>query len=65
MSSLFTEAEIELARLGLAALRSNRGQTFSSDPYLDIVVGGLGLGYTAVAALEESRFFTLATSLRP
>ena len=53
MSSLFTEAEIQLARLGLAALRSNRGRNFNSDPYLDIIVGGLGLGYTAVAVLED------------
>ncbi len=53
MSSLFTEAEIQLTRLGLAALRSNRGRNFNSDPYLDIIVGGLGLGYTAVAALED------------
>jgi len=53
MSSLFTEAEIQLARLGLAALRSNRGRNFNSDPYLDIIVSGLGLGYTAVAALED------------
>ena len=44
MSSLFTHAEIQLARLGLAALE---------DAGLDIVVGGLGLGYTAVAALED------------
>ena len=44
MSSLFTEAEVQLARLGLAEL---------SDNELDIVVGGLGLGYTAVAALEN------------
>ncbi len=44
MSSLFTEAEIQLAKLGLAELEG-------SD--LDIVVGGLGLGYTAVAALEN------------
>ena len=44
MSSLFTEAEIQLARLGLAEL--NAGE-------LDIVVGGLGLGYTAVAVLEN------------
>ena len=44
MSSLFTAAEIELARLGLAALlRTN----------VDVVVGGLGLGYTALAALEN------------
>ena len=44
MSSLFTEAEIQLARLGLAELEGSE---------LDIVVGGLGLGYTAVAALEN------------
>jgi len=44
MSSLFTSAEIQLARLGLAELEGNG---------LDIVVGGLGLGYTAVAALDD------------
>ncbi len=44
MSSLFTEAEIQLARLGLAALEG-------AD--LDVIVGGLGLGYTAVAVLEN------------
>jgi spermidine synthase len=44
MSSLFTVAEIELARLGLAAL---------TRPGLDVVVGGLGLGYTAQAVLED------------
>jgi spermidine synthase len=44
MSSQFTTAEIELARLGLARLA--RGD-------LDVVVGGLGLGYTAQAALEN------------
>ncbi len=44
MSSLFTDAEIQLARLGLAALEG---------PDLDIVVGGLGLGYTAAAVLED------------
>ena len=41
MSSLFTEAEVQLARLGLAGLGGTD---------LDVVVGGLGLGYTAVAA---------------
>ncbi len=45
MSSQFTAAEIELARLGLAAV--SRGE-------LDVVVGGLGLGYTARAVLENS-----------
>ena len=49
MSSLFTEAEIQLSRLGLAALKEN-----DHKHNLDIVVGGLGLGYTAVAALEDS-----------
>jgi spermidine synthase len=50
MSSQFTVAEIALARLGLAALdRTN----------LDIVVGGLGLGYTAQAVLEDSRVRSL------
>jgi spermidine synthase len=44
MSSLFTEAEIQLAKLGLAALN---GSDF------EIVVGGLGLGYTAAAVLEN------------
>jgi spermidine synthase len=46
MSSLFTVAEIELARLGLAPLTGT---------CLDVVVGGLGLGYTARAALEDGR----------
>ncbi len=47
MSSLFTESEIQLSKLGLAALKNNHSDG------LDIVVGGLGLGYTAVAALED------------
>lgn len=50
MSSLFTVAEVELARLGLAAVEG---------AHLDVVVGGLGLGYTAVAALEDERVRTL------
>jgi hypothetical protein len=44
MSSLFTESEIALARLGLAEF---------SGADLDVVVGGLGLGYTAQAVLEH------------
>ena len=44
MSSLFTTSEIQLARLALAALEGSG---------LDIVVGGLGLGYTAAAVLEN------------
>jgi len=43
MSSLFTEGEKELSNLALAGLGGE----------LDVVVGGLGLGYTAVAALEN------------
>jgi spermidine synthase len=50
MSSLFTVAEVELSRLGLAAL---------PDRPLDVVVGGLGLGYTARTALEDSRVRSL------
>ena len=44
MSSLFTASEVALARLGLAELE---GESF------DVVVGGLGLGYTAAAVLEH------------
>lgn len=50
MSSLFTASEIALARLGLAEL---------SGTGLDIVVGGLGLGYTAQAVLEDARVRSL------
>lgn len=48
MSSLFPEAEIQLSKLGLQALRSNGHATD-----LHIIVGGLGLGYTAAAVLED------------
>jgi spermidine synthase len=50
MSSLFTVAEKELARLGLARIPG---------PALDVVIGGLGLGYTAQEALRCSRIRTL------
>ncbi len=49
MSSLFTEGERQLARLGLAALKGE----------LDVAVGGLGLGYTAAAALENKHVRSL------
>jgi len=45
MSSLFHEVEVALADLGLEALGAGSH---------DVVVGGLGLGYTAVAALKHS-----------
>jgi spermidine synthase len=44
MSSLFTVAEVELAHLALAEL--------PGEP-LQVVVGGLGLGYTAQTVLEH------------
>jgi spermidine synthase len=44
MSSLFTVAEIEVARLALAEL---------SCADLDVAVGGLGLGYTAQTVLAD------------
>ena len=44
MSSLFHQVEVALANLGLAAV--NR-------PGLEVIVGGLGLGYTALAALRN------------
>jgi len=50
MSSLFTAAEIALADLGLAALSGTK---------LDVVVGGLGLGYTARAVLQDPRVRSL------
>ncbi|MEX2292681.1 MAG: hypothetical protein WD691_02750, partial [Acidimicrobiales bacterium] len=46
MSSLFTVAEIALGTLGLAAATGNR---------LDVIIGGLGLGYTAQAVLDDPR----------
>jgi spermidine synthase len=50
MSSQFTAAEIALANLGLAGLHRAG---------LDVVVGGLGLGYTASAVLENSNVRSL------
>ncbi len=50
MSSLFTASEIALARLGLAGLAGDS---------LDVVVGGLGLGYTAQAVLDHTAVASL------
>lgn len=50
MSSLFTASEIALARLALAGVSGDR---------LDVVVGGLGLGYTAQAVLEHKTVSSL------
>src|SRR6185437_5716946 len=50
MSSLFTVAEEELARLGLAQ---------AVDAEIDVLVGGLGLGYTAKTALVDPRIRSL------
>ncbi len=52
MSSLFHRAEEALAELAMEAL-----QIFPEP--LDVVVGGLGLGYTAAAALKSERVSTV------
>ncbi|MSO79416.1 MAG: spermidine synthase [Acidimicrobiia bacterium] len=50
MSSLFTVAEVALATLALAQLPGD---------HLDVVVAGLGLGYTASAAAADPRVQSL------
>ena len=57
MSSLFTVGEVALANLGLAEL---------SEHEVDVVVGGLGLGYTARTVLEhqEVRELLMVDTLR-
>ncbi len=50
MSSLFHVAEEELAHMGLAEAKGEQ---------LDVLVGGLGLGYTAAAALDSKRVKSL------
>ena len=50
MSDRFTASEIALADLGLALLNGDN---------LDVVVGGLGLGYTAQAVLKDERVSSL------
>ena len=58
MSSLFTASEVALAQRALAWL---------PDRSLDVVVGGLGLGHTAAALLEDARVSacTVVELLRP
>lgn len=50
MSSMFVDAEEALSQLGLAAVQGDN---------LSVVVGGLGLGYTAVEALKDQRISEL------
>ncbi len=50
MSSLFHEVEVALANLGLRELQPG---------LWDVVVGGLGLGYTAAAALKHEAVASL------
>lgn len=58
MSSQFTFGEEELARIGLAAATGDS---------LTVLVGGLGLGYTALAALRDERVseLTVVEALQP
>jgi spermidine synthase len=56
MSSLFVEAEEQLATLGLKRLIEN-----GHAENLDVVVGGLGLGYTALTALQNLKVGQLRT----
>jgi spermidine synthase len=50
MSSAFTASEVALARLALADVAA---------PAADVVIGGLGLGYTAAAALDDAKVASL------
>lgn len=52
MSSVFTAGEVALARLGIEAHDGDE---------LDVVVGGLGLGYTTQAALDHPRTASVRT----
>jgi spermidine synthase len=57
MSSLFHVVEIALADLGLAATRKAFPNLHETS--MDIVVGGLGLGYTAAAVLVHNEVRSL------
>jgi len=50
MSSLFTVVEEALSSLGIAATE----KAFPANDQLQVVVGGLGLGYTAKVALDQA-----------
>lgn len=56
MSSLFVEAEEQLSKLGLARLIAN-----GHHDQLNVVVGGLGLGYTALTVLQYPEVASLRT----
>lgn len=58
MSTLFFEGEVALTDLGLAALAGDQW---------DVVVGGLGLGFTAAAALKYDQLarLTVVEALAP
>ena len=51
MSDLFTTSEVALAECGLGAI--------TDDKPLSVVVGGLGMGFTADAALNDTRIESL------
>lgn len=53
MSSVFTASELALASEGLAACTGKK---------LDVLIGGLGLGYTASEALKDERIEQLVVS---
>lgn len=57
MSSLFTAAEVEVARLALQVLGDGVGGVAAGQ--LDVCVGGLGLGYTAATVLADERVRSL------
>lgn len=74
MSSIFTESETALGHMGIErSLRANHGQRRrrgadgavdgclrgEADAGLDVVVGGLGLGYTAAAVLSHPQVSSL------